>query len=79
VTDQLKDLWYDVAGTPVPNQLPALQAVAGADHLLYGSDHCFTPVEAVAGQIAALDQAAVAEGWRPRTTANAVRLLARVA
>ncbi|MGC4940458.1 amidohydrolase family protein [Kribbella sp. DT2] len=77
VTDQLKHLWYDVAGTPVPNQLPALQAVAGADHLLYGSDHCFTPYEAVAGQIAALDQAPVAEGWRPRTTANAVRLLTR--
>ncbi|WP_432944753.1 amidohydrolase family protein [Kribbella sp. CA-253562] len=76
VTDQLKHLWYDVAGTPVPNQLPALQAVAGADHLLYGSDHCFTPSEAVADQIAALDEAAVAEGWRPRTTANAVRLLA---
>ncbi|ONI67172.1 amidohydrolase [Kribbella sp. ALI-6-A] len=76
VTDQLKHLWYDVAGTPVPNQLPALQAVAGADHLLYGSDHCFTPSEAVAGQIAALDEATVAEGWRPRTTANAVRLLA---
>jgi predicted TIM-barrel fold metal-dependent hydrolase len=76
VTDQLKHLWYDVAGTPVPNQLPALQAVAGTDHLLYGSDHCFTPSEAVAGQIAALDEAGVAKGWRPRTTANAVRLLA---
>jgi predicted TIM-barrel fold metal-dependent hydrolase len=76
VTEQLKHLWYDVAGTPVPNQLPALQAVAGTDHLLYGSDHCFTPSEAVADQIAALDEAAVAKGWRPRTTANAVQLLA---
>jgi predicted TIM-barrel fold metal-dependent hydrolase len=75
VSRQLKDLWYDVAGTPVPHQLPALEAVAGEDHLLYGSDHCFTPVEAVAQQIAALDGSPVADGWRTRTTANAVRLL----
>jgi predicted TIM-barrel fold metal-dependent hydrolase len=75
VSGQLKDLWYDVAGTPVPNQLPALQAVAGTDHLLYGSDHCFTPAEAVADQIAALDGSTAADGWRDRTTANAVRLL----
>jgi predicted TIM-barrel fold metal-dependent hydrolase len=77
VSAQLKDLWYDVAGTPVPNQLTALEAVAGEDHLLYGSDHCFTPVDAVAQQIAALDGSQVAHGWRARTTANAVRLLGR--
>jgi predicted TIM-barrel fold metal-dependent hydrolase len=75
VTSQLKGLWYDVAGTPVPHQLPALEAVAGVDRLLYGSDHCFTPAEAVAEQLAALDGSAAAEGWRTRTTANAVRLL----
>jgi hypothetical protein len=43
--------------------------------LLYGSDHCFTAVEAVAQQIAALDESQVAHWWRTRTTANAVRLL----
>jgi predicted TIM-barrel fold metal-dependent hydrolase len=74
-TSQLQELWYDVAGTPVPHQLPALEAVAGADHLLYGSDHCFTPAEAVAAQITALDKSAAAANWRTRTTANAVRLL----
>ena len=76
ISGQLQDLWYDVAGTPVPNQLRALEAMAGADHLLYGSDHCFTPVEAVADQIAALDDSPIARDWRTRTTANAVRLLA---
>jgi predicted TIM-barrel fold metal-dependent hydrolase len=75
VSAQLKDLWYDVAATPVPHQLPALEPVAGEDHLLYGSDHCFTAVEAVAQQIAALDESQVAHWWRTRTTANAVRLL----
>ncbi|MDX6264424.1 MAG: 6-methylsalicylate decarboxylase [Kribbellaceae bacterium] len=75
VTSQLQELWYDVAGTPVPHQLPALEAVAGADHLLYGSDHCFTPAEAVAAQITALDQSPAAANWRTRTTENAVRLL----
>ncbi|MFI5713066.1 amidohydrolase family protein [Kribbella sp. NPDC051620] len=72
VTSQLQELWYDVAGTPVPHQLPA---VAGTDHLLYGSDHCFTPASAVAAQIAALDQSPATANWRTRTTANAVQLL----
>jgi 6-methylsalicylate decarboxylase len=75
VTSQLQELWYDVAGTPVPHQLPALEALAGTDRILYGSDHCFTPAEAVATQIAALDNSPTATDWRTRTTANAVRLL----
>jgi predicted TIM-barrel fold metal-dependent hydrolase len=75
VADQLSELWYDLAGTPVPHQLPALEAVAGTSHLLYGSDYCFTPGEAVTQQIAALDASPDAAGWRARTTANAARLL----
>ncbi|MEV6411534.1 amidohydrolase family protein [Kribbella sp. NPDC051718] len=65
VSSELQGLWYDLAGTPV----------ADIDHLLYGSDHCFTPASAVAAQIAALDQSPIAANWRTRTTANAVQLL----
>jgi predicted TIM-barrel fold metal-dependent hydrolase len=75
VADQLHELWYDLAGTPVPHQLPALEAIAGTSRLLYGSDHCFTPSEAVTQQIAALDASPDAAGWRACTTANAGRLL----
>ncbi|TCN41172.1 putative TIM-barrel fold metal-dependent hydrolase [Kribbella orskensis] len=75
VSSQLRNLWHDVAGTPVPGQLPILDAVAGADRLLYGSDYGFTPNEAIAEQVAALDASPAAEGWRARTTENAVRLL----
>ncbi|GAA0942582.1 amidohydrolase family protein [Kribbella koreensis] len=65
VTPQLRELWYDVSGTPV----------ADTDRLLYGSDYCFTPASAVVAQIAALDQSSAAVDWRTRTTANAVQLL----
>ncbi|NEA34876.1 amidohydrolase family protein [Streptomyces sp. SID13031] len=68
VTSQLQELWYDVAGTSVPQQLPV-------DHLLYGSDYCFTPAEAVTAQLTALDHSPTAANWRARTTANAVQLL----
>jgi predicted TIM-barrel fold metal-dependent hydrolase len=74
----LSRLFYDLAGTPFPTQAPALAAVVGTDHLLYGSDYCFTPPAAVADQIAALDTAAAPEnhpGWRELTIRNAERLL----
>jgi predicted TIM-barrel fold metal-dependent hydrolase len=81
VPEQLRALWFDMAGTPFPRQVPALAAVAGTGHLLYGSDYCWTPAAAVAAQIASVDAAAPpADGgsWRSLTTANAVRLLPRL-
>jgi predicted TIM-barrel fold metal-dependent hydrolase len=69
VSSQLKSLWYDVAGTPVPH-LPALESIAGQDHLLFGSDHPFTPAAAVTSQLAHSPAT-----WRARTTSNAQRLL----
>lgn len=39
--DQIRRLWFDMAGTPFPNQVPALIAAFGSDHLLYGSDYCW--------------------------------------
>jgi predicted TIM-barrel fold metal-dependent hydrolase len=71
---QLAGLWYDIAGTPVPRQWPALTALAGTGHLLYGSDYCFTPPDAVAAQLAAVD-AAIGGTWRADLTANTARLL----
>jgi predicted TIM-barrel fold metal-dependent hydrolase len=64
VTPQLENLWYDVAGTP--------DAVAG-DRVLYGSDYCFTPADAIRRQLEKLD--ARFDGWRERVRANAQRLV----
>ena len=74
----LRRLWYDTAGTPFPVQVPTLQATCGVDHLLYGSDYCFTPPPGVEAQLASIDGAAPpSEGdtWRALTTRNARTLL----
>jgi 6-methylsalicylate decarboxylase len=76
-SDALPGFWYDLAGTPVPHQMPSLVSVAGTEHLVYGSDYCFTPSAAVRQQLDALDaaQPQLAElgirSWRDLTTANA--------
>ncbi|HWO65388.1 MAG TPA: amidohydrolase family protein [Umezawaea sp.] len=74
--DQLRGLWFDLAGTPFPAQVPALAGVVGTGKLVYGSDFCFTPPEAVARQLASIDDAPGAD-WRDLTTRNAERLLGR--
>ncbi len=43
---ELGKLHYDLAGTVLPGQLPALLSWVGGERLLYGSDMTFTPVEA---------------------------------
>ncbi|OCC13818.1 amidohydrolase family protein [Streptomyces sp. PTY087I2] len=75
--EELGRLWYDMAGTPFPRQIPAFDAAFGTERLLYGSDHCWTPAEAVLAQIASVDaaeQPAAAGTWRELTTRNANRL-----
>jgi 6-methylsalicylate decarboxylase len=37
---QLRGLWFDIAGTPFPHQVPAAVAAFGTERLLYGSDYC---------------------------------------
>lgn len=75
--EQLGRLWYDMAGTPFPRQVPAFEAAFGTERLLYGSDYCWTPVDAVLGQIASVDAAprpSAGGTWRDLTTRNARRL-----
>lgn len=81
VPEQIARLWFDMAGTPFPRQVPALIAAFGAERLLYGSDYCWTPAAGVTDQVAALDAADQPSGdtWRALTTRNAGRLLARPA
>ncbi len=75
-TDLLSGVWYDLAGTPFPHQVPALVAAFGSRKVLYGSDYCFTPEAGVATQLAAVDAAAGPDGltWRQLTHRNATAL-----
>ncbi len=77
VQQQVTRLWFDMAGTPFPREVPALIDAFGADRLLYGSDYCWTPAAGVSQQIAAIDTAVQPDNdtWRALTTRNAARLL----
>ncbi len=81
VVQQLGRLWYDLAGTPFPHAAPALVRAFGHERVLYGSDHCWTPVDGVRRQVASIDAAPQPEGtsWRALTTRNAEALRARSA
>ncbi|MFG3248811.1 amidohydrolase family protein [Streptomyces sp. NPDC048187] len=75
--EQLGRLWYDMAGTPFPRQIPALDAAFGTDRLLYGSDYCWTPADAALAQTESIDaavQPSATDTWRNLTTRNAHRL-----
>ncbi|MDO4919016.1 amidohydrolase family protein [Kocuria sp.] len=78
--EAMQRLWFDTAGTPFPTSVPVLTGMAGTEHLLYGSDSCWTPANGVDAQIAAIDAAVPPHGagsWRELTTRNARRLFAR--
>ncbi len=70
-------LWFDLAGAPIPDQLGAFTRRFGTDHLLYGSDFCFTPAVAVDLLAKQLDAEWPDGGqsWRELVTENAAALL----
>lgn len=80
VQEQARALWYDMAGTPFPHQVPALVSAFGSERLLYGSDYCWTPSFGALGQIASIDGAEqpIGDTWRALTTRNAQRLFGRL-
>jgi 6-methylsalicylate decarboxylase len=85
VQAQLRRLWFDMAGTPFPHQVPALVDAFGSDRVLYGSDSYWTPAAGVTAQVASVDAASgggpgdTSDGpdWRALTSRNAARLLRR--
>ncbi|GAA2974160.1 amidohydrolase family protein [Streptomyces enissocaesilis] len=81
IPEQIARLWFDMAGTPFPHQIPALTAAFGHQRLLYGSDYCWTPAAGTTAQIASIDHAPQPHGdtWRNLTTRNAQRLFTRLA
>jgi predicted TIM-barrel fold metal-dependent hydrolase len=82
VREQLSQFWYDIAGTPFPDQVPALARAFGTDRMLYGSDYCWLPTHEALAQIQSINAAAPPderETWLELTTRNALRLLHRTA
>ncbi len=80
IPEQVGRLWFDMAGTPFPYQIPAMTAAFGSQRLVYGSDYCFTPSIGVTIQIDSIDAAPQPDGdtWRGLTTRNAQRLFPRL-
>ena len=80
IQEQLRELWYDMAGTPFPLQVPTLTQLLGSDRVVYGSDYCWAPAAGVDAQIQAIDQATPPGSnvtWRDLTTRNAHALFSR--
>ncbi|MGW2613595.1 amidohydrolase family protein [Streptomyces sp. NPDC001500] len=78
--EQLRGLYYDMAGTAFPRQVPALLNLVNPDRVLFGSDYCWTPPPLADAHIAAIDTAEPPTQdttWRSLTTANAKRLFPR--
>jgi 6-methylsalicylate decarboxylase len=44
---ELRGMWFDTAGEPLPNALAALLRLAGAERVVYGSDLPFAPLPLV--------------------------------
>ncbi|MFB8003714.1 amidohydrolase family protein [Nocardia sp. NPDC056000] len=58
----LRRLHFDLAGMPVPEQLPALLSVADPEHIHYGSDFPFTPLPEIDINAKRLDAAEILQG-----------------
>ncbi|MEW2498553.1 amidohydrolase family protein [Streptomyces nodosus] len=81
VREQIGRVWFDMAGTPFPYQIPVLAGQFGTDRILYGSDYCWTPDVGIDAQIASLRKAEqpAPYTWRTLTTRNAERLMPQFA
>lgn len=72
--DRLKKLWFDLAGTTLPTNAPLLVNTFGDEHVLYGSDHCWTGALMVQQQVALLDEqwgSTTETPWRELVARNA--------
>ncbi len=59
---ELRKLYYDLAGAPVPELLQAILDIADPNHIFYGSDWPFTPVKLCTELAAQLDESSLLAG-----------------
>ena len=79
VLAELRRLYYDVAGEPLPRALPALAQLVPASHIVYGSDYPFTPAVRAVRLARALAGADLPLPLADLTYRNAAALLPRLA
>lgn len=77
VHESLRKLWFDVAGFPVPGQLPLLTDIVGTEQIVYGSDSGATGLAVVQRHVEMLGELAdlSVPDWRGTFARNATRLL----
>ena len=80
VRDEMRKLYYDLAGAPLPELLLALLSIADPDHILYGSDWPFTQLQSCLKLAADLDRSPNLDGTLHRSfmSGNALRLFPRL-
>jgi len=59
----MKQLYYDLAGDPMPEAMDMLLKITDERHLLYGSDFPYVPAKALLGKKAALDNELANRQW----------------
>ena len=47
VDDNIRSLYFDIAGDPEPNQLDMLLSITNDDHIVYGSDFPHSPAKII--------------------------------
>jgi predicted TIM-barrel fold metal-dependent hydrolase len=69
----LARMYYDLAGDPFPRLVPSLLTIVPRDHVLYGTDYCWTPAPGVAKRLSLIE--ADSPAWKDTTTTAARALL----
>ena len=59
----LKNLYFDLAGDPMPEQMDMLLKISDVDHLIYGSDYPYVPAQVWLKKKAALDVELDKRAW----------------
>ena len=76
VHGDLARMYFDLAGDPFPRLVPSLLTIVPRDHVLYGTDYCWTPAPGVAKRLSLIE--ADSPDWRTSTTSAARALLRAV-
>ena len=79
--EQLRQLYYDLAGSPGSNALAPLLEMTGRSHILYGSDYVHTPEAIVSAHLVELLSSKLLseEDFRAIARGNALTLFPRLA
>ena len=76
ISSGLKNLYFDLAGDPMPEEMDILLKITSVEKLLYGSDYPYVLAPILLKKKAALDSELVKRNWQEKIyTENAEKLL----